>query len=364
MHWTLSACAVSVSVSLMTKKSTWQLCGLDLDTMLYLKEHTGIAMAELEALFLFLRVGLIDIVSFIVTTKHGRGWACPDKCMAKIKATARHLSDHLESHVRFRYEVLANELNTTYGILPPAVQVAYDVVPLALDGSPAMYAGKYRASVGKVLVATSLTGFAVFVSRVFTGSTADAIVQESCGIEDCLRDAGVVALADGGFTRTANTIVPPSLPQIWPARLDPGQTYEQYYQGGHLALMEVEKIAHFRARAEHIFARDEWGRWKAFGEWRGTDAEFLDDAVFVSFGALNVEQFRRNGFRGRYAAYSEAKVEEVRAKIERHPTASSRYPPPEVPPLRAARRARQLRQPDDPDEAVAVPAGVDAELFA
>jgi hypothetical protein len=296
----------------------------------------------------------------VQSTKYGGGWGL-QSCRQKVKDTAALLANRTKNawFLPSRRSYIENPRNTTYGIFGEAVKFAFDTVPICVDDTAAMFQPKYQRPVAKVLTCCTLTGFTLFVSKPFTGSTNDGVIQQYTELSELL--GGWSALGDGGFTATENIIVPPRGPEIWPKRLAPGQTIEAYRANAETLLRLVEAIAHFRARVEHTYGRGGFGRFKAFDSWRSDD-EFLADAVQCAFGALNVEIDLRHGTQGRYKERTPAEVDELRAKIEQHRGASSRYPPVDpLPPARPPREPRRPREPDVPEEAVVVPDGINEQ---
>jgi hypothetical protein len=61
-------------------------------------------------------------------------------------------------------------MNTTHGIFPDNVVLAFDTVPINVNDMPGTYQPKYKRSVMKVLTCCTLTGYTLFVSKPFTGS--------------------------------------------------------------------------------------------------------------------------------------------------------------------------------------------------
>ena len=84
--------------------------------------------------------------------------------------------------------------------------------------------------------------------------------MDDSGILNMLRKFGVKCQADGGFYENANVTLPYEKRQIWPQVRISAQSESDYENKSHEKLEFKERLAHYRARVEHVFGRTCIGR--------------------------------------------------------------------------------------------------------
>jgi hypothetical protein len=236
------------------------------------------------------------------------------------------------------------------------VRIAIDTVPIYVDDGPRMFQKKYGEAVVKVLVATTFTGYIVFVSPLYTGTSPDNLIFAHCGIQDKLRELGVMALADGAFASDI-LLKPPTRPAIWKKYLIGNETVQDWRQHAHSQLKKVQLHSHFRSRVEHAFSRARMGRFIAFKNFHCFDYKMLENAFVSAAAAVNAEIFARHEARG---CYPPIDPEYVSTVVERHVRASQRYPEPaqlpkrKTSPANAATAARRQRARREEQQAVSL----------
>ena len=238
-------------------------CGLTIETLNHL-EKLGFEKETVYASFLFLYSGgRYNTVSELMQLRnHNRGVR---SCKEKIPQFFESMRDLLLSMISWYEEIIGNDHNTTQGIMDPDPRIVFDTVPIFVDAWSKCYQPKYANYVAKVFVAISLTGYVVHAGKtLYTGASADSFTQDDVKIDEYLKKYNLHALGDGGFCKTANIATP----------FDKTHLEAPHVKKSFNAPAEVQKmldynerLAHFRARSEHIFGRGCMGRWLAFKNW-------------------------------------------------------------------------------------------------
>jgi hypothetical protein len=295
-------------------------------------------MRHLVALFYYLYGGKISNTSYTMGIEERTLYRIIRSTLCSIVLTpSLHIS--LDSEA-----IMRHPRNSVAPWFDEDIRIALDTVPIYVDYDSQDFQPKYQEAVHKVLVATTFSGFIVFVSGLYTGTSPDNTMLYDCGILPEMRRLGIRALADGAFAGP-DIVKPPSGPAIWPKRLARGQTMQQYRAAGEAALQQVSLYGFFRARIEHAFSRSRLGRFAAFKNWQGHDRGVLALAVQAAVIANNAEIHCRHGDQGCYPDIDPAVVD---AHVQASALARIRYPrrrplPAAQPPARAGAVARQPR---------------------
>jgi hypothetical protein len=266
-------------------------CGISPATLHLLAKDANIDEDTVRACAYYLTTGRWVLTHHIMQLECGKGW-CLESTRLKVTAGMHRLAHVFRPQFSpWKYE---NPRNSLVPFFDQNVIAAIDTVPIYVDAGEHTFQPKYGEDVLKVLVAATFTGFTLFVSRPYKGQSSDSAILGACKVMDSF-PRNTFALADGAFKHT-NLWKPPTKTGIYPKRLRPGQTVQQYEAESTKKLEDVEKHARFRSRIEHQFGRGMFGRFSAFKNWTcRTDSDFLRNSIDAAFGMINAEVYTRHG---------------------------------------------------------------------
>jgi hypothetical protein len=333
-------------------------CGVTAAALEMAADLCNVSEVDVFGAMLFLYTGKLNVTRVLMQLKMKRGWGernAPDR----IRRTLQALADGLHPDL-FR-EAIDNQPSLS-PFLPANIKIAIDTVPIYVDADEFTFQPKYAEDVYKVLVATTFSGYVVYVSQLFSGTSADNNILQTCGIETLIAEHQTQVLADGAFS-APYIFKPPTKPAIYPKYRERGQTDEQYWEAAEEKLREVQRHSHFRSRVEHVFGRARMGRFAAFKNWQGRSKHNLRNAVVAAVGMLNLEVYCRHGWKGCYPPLDSVEVQRL---SNEHSRASARYPrPPRAPPQKQVKKKKPRRTAvAAAAAAAAVPAGGQFYLLA
>ena len=322
-------------------------CGLRIDVVDYLLTGANAAGGNLKfddvfAVFYFLRTSGSYSATAYAMSGHYKGWSV-ESARRKIPRCVDILCRVFGNWLDWPMEAIQHTNNSSVPFFPPDVRLVMDTVPIEmpnLDGSNCLFSGKYSEHIAKLLGVATLTGFYVFLPEyLYGGKSGDQVCMQHSGVLDGMHSRGLRCLADGGFELAADAglvghndepiLIPWDGPALWADRT---LTEERFAYNG--------KLSHVRARGEHIFARNRFGRWCAFKLKWYKSPDFLYKCVKAALIALNIELFLQHGWGGFKIHIPEFPLRSVQLMRERYPE-----PPPPAPP--GAKKTKKKRSAKD-----------------
>jgi hypothetical protein len=297
-------------------------CGLTLPTLkaieaLAAEHHVVIEQEEIFAAYMFLyQTGSIELTAYTMRggfqeTMKTTGWS-DRSAWNKIPAAIAKLFTLFDGRVINCIDdrVIMHPFNTCPNIDSDDARVigVLDTVPIKCfhyqSRGDEDYSGKYCEYVWKLLVICTLSGFPIFVPpTLYSGRSGDSVLYDDCKAEawlienlpDPLKEKFIV-LCDGAFQESQHLMAPHSGPKIWPRT---ETTDDEYYAAGQSKLRENATTSHYRARAEHIFSRVMFGRFRAFKGWTHKPS-LCHKSVVIALAALSLEIMVDHGAKGKY----------------------------------------------------------------
>ena len=326
-------------------------------------EHVDMHYDELYALFYFLYNGVnfnvvserMEMACAAAAARAGRqtsrgGW-CPRSTAMKIPHTAEKLH-HLmwrkcSALINKDRELLDHEYNTCPHLKESATAVkgVMDTVPIKVFNQVSRgdedYSGKYCEYVWKLFSVTSLTGFTIYVApKLYSGRSGDNVLFDHCDVEEALAAYdNAIIFGDGAFTNSDHVMSPSSKSEVWPRihGYPSDEEWANYVRRGEELLGANALISHYRARAEHMYARNAFGRFNAFKYWTH-NADLCLHSAICALGALNFEVESDHGLCGKYEKTKP--TASLRKSLQGQ---RNRYPQPQRP-IRGERRPKRAQR--------------------
>ena len=312
------------------------------------RNHVNLSYEDIYGFFHFLYTGgSIPVTAERMELKYGSGWS--DRNAARrISVTCQKLYPILKARCLWPEDVLNHANNRCFHLdeaMQDKVIGVMDTVPLRTQHCRSRgdedFSGKYCEYVWKLFTVTSLTGFTIFVGpALYSGRSGDSVIYDHSGVHTHLQSTGRAVFGDGGFVNNDNVIIPHPRNVIWPQKVPHDEKkYDTYVEEGENKLRFNAIVSYYRARAEHPYSRNWFGRFRAFLVWTHSPALCYMSAI-CALGALNIELWLDHDWAGKYKIPENLQHALLGSRMMQR----ERYPQPPRPELRKRFQSKRSRE--------------------
>ena len=230
------------------------------------------------------------------------GWS-PRNASRRITSAINILNTFLSPWLQYDERIVNHPQNRTKHF-DENVRTTCDTVPIPIyhlqRHGDEDFGGKYCEHILKM--------FTAYMSpALYSGRSGDKVIQDHSGFNEILQLHQHVTLSDCGFNFSAYYIRPYDKTEIWPT-FEPvlkKKPWAAYLKRGDDKMRSNALVVHWRARAEHLYCANYFGRFTAFKLWRHTpDLAYLCSSLVLA--TLNLELYLDHGYQGRYSSWESA----------------------------------------------------------